>query len=131
MTLRRIDAFATDDPEKLSVQLSKLEDNITAALSTVHSIPSATDWVSTDSTPIQLAYGTVTKVDTSVSALRAVLPSVSLDTAWHLVSVKVKGANNLTLYPVESTALIDGAASVSLAAGLYTYVHDGQEWSQY
>lgn len=131
MTLRRIDSYATSEPDKLAVQLSKLEDNITAALSTVHSIPSATDWFSSDKAPIQLAYITVTKIDTSVSALRAVLPSVDADTAWRLVGVKVKGGNNLTLYPVESTALIDGAASATLSAGLYLYVHDGTEWSRY
>ncbi len=131
MALRRVDSFATDSPDKLAVQLSQLEDNVAAALELVLSVPQFTDWVSSNARPIQLVYTLIARVDTSISALYGTLPSLSPDFVGHLVGVKVKGANNFTLEPVESTALIDGAASVTLAAGLYLYMHDGTEWSRY
>jgi hypothetical protein len=129
LTFRRIDSFATDDPAKLADQLPRLEDNIAAALSTVVERLLFTDWVSSG-TP-QLAFGRVLRADTSVQALSASLPSLSPDTIGRTVGVKVKGGNSVDLFPVETTALIDGAASATLSVdGLYLYTHDGAEWSQ-
>ena len=128
MTLRRIDSFATDAPDKLADQLSRLEDNISDALSTVPERLTFSDWLSSGSA--QAAYGRVTRCDTSTNALTVALPSLSPDTIGREVGIKRKGANNVTLLPVESTALIDGATSATLAADrLYIYVHDGTEWS--
>lgn len=131
MTLRRVDSFATDSPDKLSVQLSQVEDNVTAALARVHSIPVSTDWISSDARPIQLAYVTITKLDTSLSALRATMPSINADTVWHIVGVRVKGASPAVVTPVESTAFINGFSSVNLNTGLHLFVHDGTEWLSY
>lgn len=130
MTFRRIDSFATEAPDKLADQLSRLEDNIQAALDEKPSEPTWTDWVSAGE--VQLSYEQLTRLDTSVTALSATLPSLSASTAGVIVGVKRKGANNATIYPVESTALIDGATSVTLSSdGLYLYIHDGVEWSRY
>lgn len=130
MTFRRIDSYATEAPDKLADQLSRLEDNITAALATKPAVPSWTDWVSAGE--VQLSYERLTRLDTSVSALSATLPSLSAATAGIIVGVKRKGANNAVIYPVESTALIDGATSFTLSAdGLYLFIHDGVEWSRY
>lgn len=130
MNFRRIDSYATEAPDKLADQLSRLEDNITAALEAKPSEPRWTDWVSSGNP--QLSYETLTRLDTSVSALSATLPSLSAATAGTLVGVKRKGANNAVIYPVEDTALIDGASSFTLSAdGLYLFVHDGTEWSRY
>lgn len=130
MTLRRINSFATDKPDELSDQLERLQDNIASALAQLPQRLTWTDWVSSG-TP-QGAYDTITRVDTSVSAIAATLPSVSPETAGALVGFRRKGASNVTLEPVEATALIDGAASATLGAdGLYLYVHDGTEWSRF
>lgn len=131
MTLRRVDSFATDSPDKLSVQLSQLEDNVTASFARVHSIPVSTDWISSDVRPIQLAYTTITKLDTSLSALRATMPSINADTVWHIVGVRVKGGNPAVVTPVESSAFIDGLSGVTLNDGLHLFVHDGTEWVSY
>ncbi len=131
MTFRRIDSYATENAEKLADQLSRLEDNISNALAIVPERLTFSDWVSSGSTT-QLVFGKVVRLDTTVSALRVTLPSVSAETAGRIVGVKLKGTNSATVQPVESTALIDGASSVTLAAaGLYLYTHDGQEWSRY
>ncbi len=128
MTLRRIDSYATDNAEKLADQLSRLEDNITNALSTVPERLVFTDWLS--SGEAQASYGRVLRCDTATSALTVALPSLSADSAGRQVGIKRKGANSVTVLPVESTALIDGASSVTLSTdGLYIYVHDGTEWS--
>ncbi len=130
MTFRRIDSYATEAPDKLADQLSRLEDNITSGLAEKPAVPRWTDWVSSGNP--QLSYERLTRLDTSVSALSATLPSLSASTAGVIVGVKRKGVNNAVLYPVESTALIDGATSVTLGSdGLYLYVHDGTEWSRY
>jgi hypothetical protein len=132
VTFRRIDSYATEAPDKLADQLSRLEDNITDALVAVPELLRFGDWVSSGAKPIQLAYGRVARADTATAALAVSLPSLSLDTVGKVVGVKVKGTNTVTVEPVESTALIDGAASVSLGTeGLYLYVHDGTEWSRY
>jgi len=134
MTFRRIDAYATDAPDKLADQLSRLEDNISDALSDVPEKLEWSDWQSSasGSNQLQAAYGNALRADTSVSALAVALPSISADTIGKLVGIKRKGANGVSVYPIESTALIDGAASVTLGAdGLYLYVHDGTEWSRY
>jgi len=130
MTFRRIDSYATDDQVKLADQLSRLEDNITDALALVPERLTWSDWISDGDT--QLAFGTVKRIDSSVNALKTTLPSISTDTIGRVCGVKRKGANNITVQPVESTALIDGAASVTLGVdGLYLYTHDGAEWSRY
>ena len=126
MTFRRIDSYATEAPDKLADQLSRLEDNISDALSTVPERLVFTDWLS--SGEAQAAYGSVLRCDTATSALAAALPSLSPDTVGRQVGIRVKGANSVTVYPVESTATIDGSASVTLSQGLYIYVHDGSEW---
>lgn len=127
MTFRRIDSYATEAPDKLADQLSRLEDNITDALSAVPEVLKFSDWVSTGSS--QAAYGRVLRCDTATAAQTVVLPSLSADTVGRPVGVRVKGANSVTLEPVESTALIDGAATATLSAGLYIYIHDGTEWT--
>lgn len=129
MTFRRIDSFATDNPEKLADQLTRLEDNITRALAALTPRLTFTDWLSIG--PVQCSYDVVTRVDTSVAAaaISATLPSISLDTIGRTVGVVRSGAQNVNLYPVESTALIDGAAPAFLTAdGLYLYQHDGARW---
>lgn len=131
MTLRRVDSFATDSPDKLAVQLSQVEDNVAAALELVHSVPQFTNWVSSITVRAQLAYTLIARLDTSLAPLYATLPSISNDTIGHMVGIKVKGANSVTLEPVESTALIDGLAAVTLLEGLHLYIHDGTEWMRY
>lgn len=129
MTFRRIDSFATDNPEKLADQLSRLEDNITRALGLLEGRLTWDDWLLTG--PVPLAYGRVARVDTSVAvaAIGSTLPSISTDTRSQVVGVVRRGTQNITISPVESTALIDGAASVTLSAnGLYLYMHDGELW---
>lgn len=132
MTFRRIDSYATEAPDKLADQLSRLEDNISNALALVPERLIWSDWVSSDDKPIQLAFGRAVRLDTSTNALRSSLPSLSPETVGRIVGLKLKGTNTVTVQPVESTALIDGAASATLTAeGLYLYTHDGVEWSRY
>jgi hypothetical protein len=127
--LRRIDSFDTANPERLAEQLARLENNIVAALAVTSDRLKFSDWQSSGR-PMG-SYGVITRVDTSVAAIAATLPSVSSDTAALLVGFLRRGASNVTVEPVEATALIDGAASVTLAAnGLYLYTHDGEQWSR-
>ncbi len=128
VTFRRIDSYATEAPDKLADQLSRLEDNITAALAVVPEVMRFTDWVSSPAVPSQLAYGQVTRFDTSTSALLASLPSLSPDTIGRVTGVRVKGASSVTIEPVEATALIDGSTTVTVVAGTRLYMHDGTEW---
>lgn len=129
MTLRRIDSFDTANPERLAEQLTRLENNIIAALALTSDRLKFSDWVSAGR-PMG-AYGLITRVDTSVTAIAATLPSVSQDTTALIVGFLRRGANNVTIEPVEATALIDGAATATLGAvGLFLYMHDGEQWSR-
>lgn len=127
MTFRRIDSYATDQPEKLADQLSRLEDNISRAFDGVPTKAKWTDWVS-EGEP-QAAYDEVLRLDTSVSALSATLPSIDPAKSSREVGIVVYGAFVAELLPVEDAALIDGLPSATLAVnGLYRYVQDGQNW---
>lgn len=129
MTLRRIDNFETRDPDKLSDQLVRLEDNVSRETSSKGPLLTWSDWVSVF--PTQAAYDAVLKCDTAAAAaaVGVSLPSISSNTVSRFVGVLRVGAQNVVLSPVESTALIDGAASVTLStAGLYLYLHDGGQW---
>jgi hypothetical protein len=129
VTFRRIDSYATTDPEKLADQLTRLEDNIVRALAALTPRLAFTDWYSVG--PVQCSYDAVTRVDTSVAAaaIGATLPSVSLATIGQSVGIVRSGAQNIELHPIESTALIDGADPAFLTAdGLYLYMHDGARW---
>lgn len=129
MIFRRIDSFATDSPEKLADQLSRLEDNITRALAALEARLVWGDWMLAG--PVQLAYGAIARVNTDVASapIGATLPSVSPGTRGQWVGIVKDGAQNVELSPVESSALINGSATATLSAdGLYLYIHDGEQW---
>lgn len=130
MTLRRIDSFATDEPEKLADQLSRMEDNVDKAVSRAPPKLTFSDWVSSGQPQAQ--YDQALRVDTSVGAILATLPSVTPETVGRVVAVVRSGANAVTIAPVETAVLIDGATTAVLGAvGLYLYVHDGANWYRY
>lgn len=129
MTLRRIDNFDTANPEKLADQLQRLEDNVSRETESKDRVITWSDWTATF--PAQASYDDVLRCDTAaaVAAVGVSLPSISPDTVGRRVAVVRKGAQNVVLSPIEATALIDGAATVALAAdGLYFYMHDGATW---
>jgi hypothetical protein len=131
MTLRRIDSFATSDPEKLADQLSRLEDNISRALSVLDARLSFGDWALIG--PVQLNYDQIARINTDsvATAQGATLPSLSLASAARMVGIKKTGAQNVIIEPIESTALIDGAATYTITAdGLYLFIQDGETWSR-
>lgn len=132
MTLRRIDNFDTANPDKLADQLFRLEANVARETERLEPLLAWSDWVATF--PAQASYGEVLRADTAaaVAAVGVSLPSISNDTISRKVGVVRKGAQNVVVYPVESSALIDGATSAVLAAdGLYLYMHDGASWYRF
>lgn len=129
MALRRIDNFDTRDPDKLSDQLVRLEDNISRETSSKEQLLTWSDWTATF--PAKANYDSVLRCDTAAAAaaVGVSLPSISSNTVGRRVGVVRNGAQNVVLSPIESTALIDGAATATLAAnGLYFYMHDGAVW---
>lgn len=129
MSLRRIDNFDTANPEKLADQLQRLEDNVARETEQKDRVLTWLDW--TAIFPAKASYDKALRCDTAaaVAAVGASLPSISPDSIGRRVAVVRKGAQNVVLSPIESTALIDGAATAVLAAdGLYFYMHDGETW---
>lgn len=129
MTLRRIDNFDTANPDKLADQLLRLESNVARETERLEPLLAWSDWIATF--PAQAAYDEVLRGDTAaaVAAVGVSLPSISSSSISRKVGIVRKGAQNIVLSPVESTALIDGAATATLAAdGLYLYMHDGATW---
>lgn len=129
--MKKIEAFHPEEPGRLASELHRFEENVsrefTAQAATAATRPTWDDWLSVG--PVPATYDRIARLDTATSAIAATLPTVSPDTRSRPVGIVRKGSNNITLVPLDSTATIDGSASVTLSTdGLYLYVHDGENW---
>lgn len=131
MTLAHINDFDTGNPQKLSRQLSDLEDNVSAELDRVRNetVPQArvSSFLATASRGIvPLRPDQQLTIDTSIAPAAAVFPPLTpANFGRRFVIIKRSGSNNIVTSCQDSTVLCNGAAFPVLAAvGRYEFTCD-------
>jgi hypothetical protein len=131
MTFRRIDSYATDDPKKLDGQLSRLEDNIAAALESLPQPPMKLSLVGTSiiNASVILKPGQLAGFNTALGditvAIAAPRPG---DAGKFLAVIKEEGANTLTLTP-PAGVLIEAATTYATSSqGLILLLCEGNNY---
>ncbi len=132
MTLRRIDSYATDDADKLSDQLSRLEDNIAAALDALPFAALKLSLVGTGilSTNVTLKPGQLAGFNTALTANLKVAVAAPRpgDAGKFLAVIKEEAANTLTLTPPSGVTIAALATYPITAQELVLLLCDGNNY---
>ena len=131
MTLSHINSFDTDNPQKLSRQLSDLEDNVSAELDRVRAgavpIPIVASFSATASRGIvALLPDQQLTIDTSIASAAAVLPPLTpANFGRKFLVVKRVGTNSIVTSCQDATVLCNGGAFPTITAiGITTFCCD-------
>ena len=127
--MRHIASFDTDDPKRLSQQLSDLEDNMVSGFDAVHAAmlkPYTTEAPLT-STTVQVAVGSLVTVDANGATL--VFPeSTAGNRGGRIAVVRTSASGTVTVAPVAGTVMGGATHTVTAAIGLYEFVSANGWW---